>query len=199
MWDHAERRGSELLGGTNRMVRVSVIISVAIAGLGAFLLVCLEPVAIVIQGGFLQRIASVFVVSAIIERVVSLFVTMCRSRETRRLSDDLDQAKLSGSKGLPDAIRAFSQHRSETHQLFLMMSVIVGLLFSILGFRVLELLSNGVLHSVVAGQQQLLIRCVDLILSGILLAAMAEVVHRFVSLVTLTLASASSRVQQGSR
>ncbi len=168
-----------------------VVIALALVALAGLVLVAwLNPGLVrfwpFTPGEFVQLITPLFMVALFIERVVEVFLTTWRTRESAMLGMRANAAGKKATEGgePPKAHQQLADYRARTQRIAFLTGTVVGVVIAALGVRVLELFVDPAVFEALPGPQQRLFRTGDVLLSGAVIGGSADALHKLVSVFT---------------
>jgi hypothetical protein len=187
----------QVIARTNVVVRTYYL-------LGAILLAALVWVAVMRPGlvtfwpfsaaEFVQTLAPLVLMSAIIERGVEVFLTPWRAEGGRLLDRAVATAKQSGDASalLIQEERKIA-HKSETQRLAFLMSVTGGIVVSALGIRAVEMFVDPEVFQALPAVQENVFHFMDVIFTGAMLGGGADGIHKLVNVVVTFMEKTAAR------
>jgi hypothetical protein len=143
---------------------------------------------------FVQTLAPLVLMSAIIERGVEVFLTPWRAEGARLLDKAVATAKVSGDANavLIQEERKIT-HKSETQRLAFLMSITGGVVMSALGIRAVEMFVDPEVFQALPAVQENVFHMLDVIFTGAMLGGGADGIHKFVNVVVTFMEKTAAR------
>jgi hypothetical protein len=149
------------------------------------------------------RLLTPLVLTALfIERALEVFLTPWRGEQADHIADQVERARKSMERGQTESREDLSRaqteliaYKAETRQVAFVSALALGIVISALGIRGLEPFFEPNSFATLPSGQHILLRGVDVLLTGALLGGGADGLHKLVSVFTNYMDSAAKRAK----